>query len=505
MGGAVLLIRQKQFSYLALLGHKRFMKMLRLNDILVKMCKLSPWADSCVIYQHLGRGDRGATRCRLGHPVGAAFALLIAALSVPAFAKTAEVSEARLRADVAKLVSFGTRHTLSSQSDRTRGIGAARRWAEAEMRHISKACGNCLTIALPEYMASGERIPQPVRIVDVVAIQRGTERPNEVVIVQGHIDSRVSEVMDALKDAPGANDDASGVAVVLEAARMLSRHPHPSTIVYAVLSGEEQGLFGGKLLANYAKAQGWTVKAVLNNDIVGNSRGSDGLIDDGHVRVFSEGPRADADDKLRLSARRFGGENDSPSRSLSRFIAGLKDQPLEVRQVWRADRMGRGGDHLPFQELGYPAVRFSVAVENYDHQHQDVRTANGTVFGDSIEFMDFPYLAKVTRLNIAALEGLAAAPMPPASTAEAAVQTFTDVKWSAVPGAATYSVWRRRTDAPGWEDKPVIADVVATSARLEGVRGDDWIFGVSSTAASGAESPISAAVPGGAFAPLVGP
>jgi hypothetical protein len=427
----------------------------------------------------------------------------LALLSTPAIAQPApEVSEPRLRADIEKLVSFGTRHTLSSQTDKKRGIGAARRWAEAEMRRTSKACGNCLEIALPEYMATGDRIPQPVRIVDVVAIQRGTERPNEVVIVQGHLDSRVSDVMDFTKDAPGANDDGSGVALVLESARVLSKHKFPTTIVYAVLSGEEQGLFGGKLLADYAKKQGWTVKAVFNNDIVGNSCGSDGVCDAEHVRVFSEGPRADADDKLRAAARRFGGENDSPSRSLSRFVAGLAGQPLEVRQVWRADRMGRGGDHLPFQELGYPAIRFSVGVENYDHQHQDLRTENGKVYGDTIEFMDFPYLAKVTRLNIAGLAALAAAPMPPASTAEAAVQTFTDVKWSAVPGAATYSVWRRRTDAPGWEEKPVIADVVATSARLEGVRGDDWIFGVSAKAASGAESPVSAAVPGGAFGPL---
>ena len=428
-----------------------------------------------------------------------------ALITSPALAQTApEVSETRMRADIEKLVSFGTRHTLSSQTDKKRGIGAARRWAEAEMRRTSQACGNCLEIALPETMATGDRIPQPVRIVNVVAIQRGTERSNEVVIVQGHIDSRVSDPMDFTKDAPGANDDASGVALVLEAARALSKRKFPTTIVYAVLSGEEQGLFGGKLLADYAKKQGWTVKAVLNNDIVGNSRGSDGLVDDKTVRVFSEGPRADGDDKLRASARRFGGENDSPSRSLSRYVAALDSPELEVRQVWRADRMGRGGDHLPFQELGYPAIRFSVGVENYDHQHQDLRTENGTVYGDTIEFMDFAYLAKVTRLNVAALAKLAEAPMPPIATAEAAVQTFTDVKWSAVPGAATYSVWRRRTDAPAWEDKPVIADVVATSARLDGVRGDDWIFGVSARSASGAESPVSAAVPGGAFSPLVG-
>jgi len=442
----------------------------------------------------------------------AGLALIAAALlTAPAFAQAdpvAAVSEARLRADVDKLVSFGTRHTLSSPTDKKRGIGAARRWAERGFRKASKACGNCLEIVLPETIETGDRIPRPAKIVDVVAIQRGTERPNEVVIVQGHIDSRVSDVMDFTSDAPGANDDGSGTALVLEAARVLSQHKYPTTIVYAALTGEEQGLFGGKLLAAYAKAQGWTVKAVLNNDIVGNSRGSDGLVDDAHVRVFSEGPRADADDKLRAAARRFGGENDSPSRNLSRYVAGLDQSVpngLEVRQVWRADRMGRGGDHLPFADLGYPAIRFTVAVENYDHQHQDLRTENGKVYGDTVEFMDFPYLAKVTKLNVATLARLAQAPMPPAPTAEAAVQTFTDVKWSAVPGAATYSVWRRRTDAATWEEPAVIADVVATSARLEGVRGDDWIFGVSAKAANGAESPVASAVPGGAFAPLPRP
>ena len=442
----------------------------------------------------------------------AGLALIAAALlTAPAFAQAdpvAAVSEARLRADVDKLVSFGTRHTLSSPTDKKRGIGAARRWAERGFRKASKACGNCLEIVLPETIETGDRIPRPAKIVDVVAIQRGTERPNEVVIVQGHIDSRVSDVMDFTSDAPGANDDGSGTALVLEAARVLSQHKYPTTIVYAALTGEEQGLFGGKLLAAYAKAQGWTVKAVLNNDIVGNSRGSDGLVDDTHVRVFSEGPRADGDDKLRAAARRFGGENDSPSRNLSRYIAGL-DQTipggLEVRQVWRADRMGRGGDHLPYQELGYPAVRFTVAIENYDHQHQDLRSENGKFYGDTIDYMDFPYLAKVTQLNVATLARIASAPLPPTPTAEAAVQTFTDVKWSSVPGAATYSVWRRRTDAPAWEAEPVIADVVAPSARLEGVRGDDWIFGVSAKAANGVESPVASAVPGGAFAPLPRP
>lgn len=434
---------------------------------------------------------------------GAALAALAAA-SAAAQDPANAVSEQRLRADVARMVDFGTRHTLSDQNDPKRGIGAARRWAEAELRKTSKACGNCLEIALPETQVSGERIPATVRLVNVVAIQRGTERPNEVVIVQGHLDSRASDVMDATSDAPGANDNASGSALVLESARVLSKQRFPTTIVYALLSGEEQGLYGGKLLADYAKAQGWKVKAVLNNDIVGGSRGSDGLVDNTHVRVFSEGPRADATDKTRSDARRYGGENDSPSRNLSRFIAGVAanaQNGLEVRQVWRADRMGRGGDHLPFQELGFPAIRFSVAIENYDHQHHDLRVENGVTYGDTINEMDFPYLAGVTRINVSTLAALARAPMPPEATVEAAVKPFTVVKWTSSAGANTYRVWRRRTDASVWSD-PIDVPTGATELKLNGIRGDDWLFGVSAKAADGSESPISSAVPGGAFRPI---
>lgn len=430
---------------------------------------------------------------------------VLALLASTPLAAEEPVSEARLRADVARLVSFGTRHTLSSQTDTKRGIGAARSWAEAEFRRTGKVCGNCLEIALPETVVQGERVPVPTRLVDVVAIQRGTERPNEVVIVQGHIDSRGSDVLDAVKDAPGANDDASGTALVLEAARVLSRETFPTTVVYAVLSGEEQGLLGGKLLAEYARRQGWTVKAVLNNDIVGGSRGSDGLVDDTHVRVFSEGPRADATDAIRAAARRYGGENDSPSRNLSRFIAGLPGQPLAVRQVWRTDRMGRGGDQIPFLDAGVPAIRFSVAIEDYEHQHQDLRVENGVTYGDTIDEMDFPYLAKVTAVNVATLRHLARAPMPPEASADAAVQTFTLVKWKPVSGAAGFTVWRRRTDAPGWEQPVRIDDPATTSLKLDGVRGDDWIFGVSARAADGSESPVSSAVPGGAFWPVSSP
>ncbi|KRA83326.1 M28 family peptidase [Altererythrobacter sp. Root672] len=428
-----------------------------------------------------------------------------AVLAVPAQAQEEAVSEARLRSDVEALVGFGTRHTLSVQDDPKRGIGAARRWGEQQFREASKACDDCLEVVLPERMVTGTRVPEPTRLVNVVAIQRGTERPNEVVIVQGHIDSRVTDVMDAASDAPGANDDGSGTALVIEAARVLSRHKYPTTIVYALLSGEEQGLYGGQLLADYAAEQGWTVKAVLNNDIVGGSCGSDGFCDAAHVRVFSEGPRGDVNQETLDAMARFGGENDSPGRNLSRYIAGLAEgNDLAVRQVWRTDRMGRGGDQLPFLDKGYPAVRFSVAVEDYDHQHQDLRVENGVTYGDTIDEMDFPYLAKVTRLNVRTLDALAKAPLPPSSTAEAAVQTFTTVRWKPVSGAVSYNIWRRRTDAPSWEAEPVVARTTQSEAKLEGIRGDDWLFGVSSIAPDGSESPIASAVPGGAFAPLVG-
>jgi len=431
-----------------------------------------------------------------------------------AYAEPAAPSRQRLRGTVEKLVSFGTRHTLSSESDPARGIGAARRWVEAEFRTISTACDGCLTIALPETTVTGDRLPAPTHIVNVVAIQRGSERPDEVVIVQAHIDSRVSDVMDAVKDAPGANDDGSGTALVLEAARLLSQRHFPTTVVYTVLTGEEQGLYGGRLLADYAKAQGWSVKAVLNNDIVANTRGSDGLVDDKTVRVFSEGPRGDGDERYRAMLRRFGGENDSPSRNLSRYVAGIAagDRAgLVVRQVWRADRMGRGGDHLPFEDSGYPAIRFTVGVENYDHQHQDLRSENGVAYGDTVDQMDFAYLAKVTRLNLSVTSALASAPMPPPVTLSAAVSIDTTLKWKHTVGSGMYRIYRRATDAPAW-GKPFDGLLLLSglsprkgdeqSRTFKGIRGDDWIFGVSAVSHDGHESPISSALPGGQFAPL---
>jgi hypothetical protein len=338
-------------------------------------------------------------------------------------------------------------------------------------------------------------------------VQRGTTDPNRVVVITGHIDSRVTDVMNATADAPGANDDGSGTAAVIEAARVLSRHRFPATIVYAALSGEEQGLLGGKILADYARAQGWQVEANLNNDIIGNSCGSDGVCDASNVRVFSEGPRWQGREDLAARQRSLGGENDSPSRNLSRYLDTLGDQlslGLNVRPIWRNDRFGRGGDHTEFLNAGFPAIRFSVAVEDYDHQHQDLRVENGVKYGDTVDEMDFAYLRRVTQLNVAALAALARAPMPPAPTVEGAVSTDTTVTWRPVQGAAAYVVRWRRTDASNWENSVRVPGSAARHV-LRAVRVDDWIFGVSSVSADGYESPVASAVPGGAFQPYMPP
>ena len=421
------------------------------------------------------------------------------------------VSPAQLKKTIEALVSFGTRHTLSSQTDPKRGIGAALEWTRAEFGRYSAACGNCLTIVDPSQVVTGTRIPTPTRVRDMVAIQRGTERPNDVVIIQGHIDSRVTDVMNATADAPGANDDGSGTAAVLEAARVLSKHKFPATIVYAALSGEEQGLYGGKVLADYAKAQGWNVVTVLNNDIIGNSCSSDGVCDSTHARVLSEGPRSQGEAELAAATHSLGGENDAPSRNISRYLDSLADRlkiGLDVRQIWRTDRFQRGGDHIPFLQLGYPAARVSVAIENYNWQHQDLRTEKGIRYGDTIDHVDFSYLAKMTKLNVAALAALASAPPPPEPKVEGGVSTDTTVTWAPVTGAASYSVRWRRTDANNWEvsrSVPATACSTTCKAVLPHIRVDDWVFGVSSVSNDGFESPVASAVPGGAFRPYVAP
>ncbi|HKC02572.1 MAG TPA: M20/M25/M40 family metallo-hydrolase, partial [Sphingomicrobium sp.] len=441
----------------------------------------------------------------------------------------APVSAERMKATVEKLVSFGTRHTLSSRTDPKRGIGAALDWTQGQFRDLG------LATERPCDTFSGDRLPQPTRVCDMVAIQRGTERPNDVVIITGHIDSRVTDPLNGTSDAPGANDDGSGVAALMEAARVLSKHKFPGTIVYAALSGEEQGLYGGKVIAAYAKAQRWNVIADLNNDIIGNSCGSDGVCDSTHVRVFSEGPRWQEHEDLAKQIRSFGGENDSPGRNISRFLDGLAGRlniGLDVRQIWRNDRFGRGGDHTEFLNLGFPAVRFTVAVENYDWQHQDVRVEKGKPYGDTVDHMDFGYLAKVAKLNTAALAAIASAPPPPEPKVEGSVSTDTTVSWPAVFGDASFKVWWRRTDSNQWQvarsvsgstlgNDPGADGLFCREARtkvstgehdpggcdwrvvLPHIRVDDWVFGVSSVSKDGFEGPVASAVPGGAFKPFV--
>jgi hypothetical protein len=424
-------------------------------------------------------------------------ALMLAPLVLVSAAPAVEQpSPLRMKATVSTLVGFGTRHSLSDPNDPKRGIGAARAWAKTQFDAIGAACGGCLTSETIARTFTGPRAPNGVNIVDVLGVQKGSD-PDRVVIVGGHIDSIVGDVMDAKADAPGANDDASGVAVVLEAARILSKRKFRATIVYAVFSGEEQGLWGGKLLADTAKERGWTVAAMLNNDIVGNSIGKDGVVANKSVRIFSEGIRDSEDLKADLARRMNGGEDDGPSRALAKTIdqvaAGIPGG-LDAFIVRRPDRFGRGGDHLPFLELGYPAVRFTVAAERWDGQHQYVRTENGVAYGDTIDKMDFAYLAKVAAINIATIRRLAAAPAAPEGvTVAGALSRDTTVRWQAVQGAAKYRVHWRHADTQNWT---TVRDVAgATDLVLKNVPIDDNFIGVSAVAADGSESLVTFAGP----------
>jgi Zn-dependent M28 family amino/carboxypeptidase len=319
----------------------------------------------------------------------------------------------------------------------------------------------------------------------------------------GHIDSRVTDVLNATADAPGADDDASGVAAVIEAARILSRYKFPATIVYGVLSGEEQGLYGGKVLADYAKAQGWRVEADLNNDIVGGTRGLNGVLDNTRLRLFSEGIRDTETTEDAKQRRVEGGENDSASRNVARYAKQLAETYLPnwtVALVYRLDRFGRGGDHSAFNALGYPAVRFTENSENYRHQHQDLRVEGGVEFGDTIANVDFPYLAKVAATNAIAAAAMASAPPPPVNVKIAgAVTADTKLSWNAAPGlrAAGYRVHWRDTTEPAWTHSRDAGS--AESLTLANVAIDDFAFGVSSVSADGFESPVVFPGAAGAF------
>ncbi|QCZ92379.1 M28 family metallopeptidase [Salinimonas iocasae] len=410
----------------------------------------------------------------------------------------ADVSADRIEQDIEKLVGFGTRHTLSETESDTRGIGAARRWIKQEFEAISKECGGCLEVMFVGDTISGEkRIPEATEVVNVVAIQRGTTDPDRYVLMSGDIDSRVSDVMDATSDSPGANDNASGVAGTLEAARVLSQHKFNGSIVYAALSGEEQGLFGGKILAKKAKEENWRLKAVLNNDMIGNIEGVNGVINNTTARLFAEGTRVtETDDEART--RRFtGGEVDSPSRNLARYIDKLADDfvpNLDTMVVYRLDRYGRGGHHRPFNDLGYPGIRIMETNENYERQHQDLRNENGVEYGDTLDGVNFDYAAKLTSLNAVSLAAMSWAPAPPAKVKiEGAVKPSTTLSWQAAdsdqnPQLAGYKIYWRYTDAPQWQYSKFVGDV--TEATLENVVIDNYFFGVASVSEDGYESPV---------------
>lgn len=417
------------------------------------------------------------------------------------------ISPQRIEQDITTLVNFGTRHTLSETESDTRGIGAARRWIKAEFEKISAECGGCLEVYFQSEVISNEkRIPEPTDVVSVIAIQRGSTDPSRYVIMSGDIDSRVSDVMDFTSDSPGANDNASGVAGTLEAARILTQYTFNGSIVYAALAGEEQGLFGGRIMAEHAKKDGWRIKAVLNNDMIGNIEGVNGVINNTTARIFAEGTRV-TETEAEARRRRFtGGEVDSPSRNLARYIDKIADQYIEnldTMVIYRLDRFGRGGHHRPFNDLGFPGIRIMETNENYTRQHQDLRTEDGIAYGDTLDGVNFDYAAKLTGLNAVSLAAMAWAPNPPANVEiSGAVQPSTTLKWEALdtqqnPQLAGYKIYWRHTDAPQWEFSKFVGNV--TQATLDNVVIDNYFFGVASVNKEGLESPVVYPGPAGSF------
>jgi Zn-dependent M28 family amino/carboxypeptidase len=395
------------------------------------------------------------------------------------------VSADRVKASVEKLVSFGTRLTLSAQDPASiaagHGIGAAREWIRSELERYAKDCGGCLEVKSDSFTESpADRIPQPTQITNVYAVLKGTdpERAQRIVLVTGHYDSRNSDTFDTQGDAPGANDDASGTAVSLECARVLSKLKFPATIIFLTVAGEEQGLNGSGHFAKMAKEQGWKLEAVLNNDIVGGNK--DPQQDPSLVRVFSEGVPAAAEEKQLRVIRNLGGESDSPSREVARYIAEVAETynpGIKPLLIFRLDRYLRGGDHYSFNQQGFAAVRFTEFRENYTRQHQDIRTENGIEYGDLPKHVDFDYVARVAKLNAATLAALASAPAPPTDVRIVTKDLVNDstLKWSASAGATGYEVVWRGTSAPEWEHAQAAGNKTQTTLDLS---KDNVIFGV---------------------------
>ncbi len=401
----------------------------------------------------------------------------------------------RIEKDVRTLVGFGTRNTLSDTLSQTRGIGAARRWIKAEMDRISAACGGCMEVSYEESLQEGDRLPHPVNVVNVVAVIRGSVHPNRYVIMSGDIDSRNSNTMDAEGDAPGANDNASGMAGVLEAARVLSRYRFPTSVVLVGLSGEEQGLWGGVHMAKVAVDEGWDIAGFINNDMIGNIQGVDGRIDNGEFRVFSEPYPATATEQELRGYRTYGGEVDGPSRQLARYVDRITRTyftDVDAMMIYRLDRFGRGGQHRPFNDAGFPAVRLMEAHENYTRQHQNLRTENGIAYGDVVSGVDFKYASRLAAVNAAVLASVAWAPPSPKNVRiGGAVQPSTALEWDAVddPNLAGYKVYWRDTTAPQWQHSRFVGDV--TSYTLENLVIDNYLFGVAAVGRDGNESVVS--------------
>jgi Peptidase family M28 len=410
-----------------------------------------------------------------------------------------EVSADSIRQTIDKLVSFGNRSTLSPQDEQSvkagKGIGAAREWIKAEFERYSKECGGCLEVKSDTFTQEpSDRIPKATVLSNVYAVLRGTDpaQADRIVLVTGHYDSRNSDNLNGTDPAPGANDDGSGTAVSLECARVLSKAANkvkfPATIIFLTVAGEEQGLYGSKHFAEMAKQQGWKLEAVLNNDIVGGNLGAGQ--DASVVRVFSEGLPAVATDAEIKRIRMLGGESDSPSRELARYIADIGrsyDAGVKPLLIFRLDRFLRGGDHYSFNQEGFAAVRFTEFREDYNHQHQNVRTENGIEYGDLAKFVNFDYVAHVARLNAATLASLASAPAPPTKVKILTknLENDTTLTWEPSAGAATYEVAWRSTSAADWEYVQLIG--TGTRATLK-VSKDNVIFGVRAVDAAGHRS-----------------
>ncbi len=406
-----------------------------------------------------------------------------------------QVSADRLRENDEKLVSFHNRSTLSAQDDESikagKGIGAAREWIKSEFERYSKECGGCLEVKTDSFLEQpADRIPRPTQITNVYAVLKGTDpqRANQILLVTGHYDSRNSDNANTTDAAPGANDDASGTIVSLECARVLSKMKFPGTIIFLTVAGEEQGLNGSKHFAQMAKQQGWNIEAVLNNDIVGGDRSAQQ--DASVVRVFSEGLPNAADEATTRRIRALGGESDSASRELARYVAEVgRTYPSGIKPmlVFRLDRFLRGGDHYSFNQQGFAAVRFTEFREDYNHQHQNVRTENGVEYGDLAKFVNFDYVAQVARLNAATLASLASAPAPPAKvkmlTKE--LENDTNLAWEPSVSATSYEVVWRATSSPDWEHVQRVASGTRATIKLS---KDNVIFAVRAVDAAGHRS-----------------